>query len=98
MTIIFSMTIIAPIYWSIINNNTLIPLLRNRIFDKDGFKDRDFGMPYEVNEFKLFIEHIKLQMGYSYSSEPCDNPQRRFNNELITSLIENIPQICFVKN
>ena len=53
-------------------------------------------MPLEVNEFKLLIEQIKLQTGYSYRSEPWDNPQRRFNNELIISLIENIPQICFV--
>ena len=53
-------------------------------------------MPLGVNEFKLFIEQIKLQMGYSYSSEPWDNPQRRFLNELTIKLLENVPQIIFV--
>ena len=31
-------------------------------------------------------------MGYSHSNEALDNPQRRYNNELIVKLIENIPQ------
>ena len=74
MTLIFSVTIIAPVYWSIYSNNVLIPLLRNRRYDSWGNKDKDFGMPLGVNEFWLFIDQIKLQMGYSYSSEPWDNP------------------------
>ena len=74
MTVLFSLSIIAPIYLSIYSNKTLIPLLRNRKFNERGEKDKDFGMPLEVDEFKLFIEQIKLQMGYSYSSEPWDSP------------------------
>lgn len=53
-------------------------------------------MPLGVNEFWLLIDQIKLQMGYSYSSEPLDNPQRRFMNELTIKLMENVPQIIFV--
>ena len=31
-------------------------------------------------------------MGYSHSNEALDNPQKRFMNDMIVKLVENIPQ------
>ena len=35
-------------------------------------------------------------MGYSHSNEALDNPEKRYNNEMLVKLLENIPQSSFV--